>query len=37
MTQEWLALTGDQKKQYEEMQNREKERYAGQMREYKKK
>lgn len=37
MTAEWLALNPDQKKQYVEMQGREKEKYEGLMREYKKK
>ena len=37
MTEEWKVLTAENKGQYEEMQNREKERYAREMREYKKK
>lgn len=37
MTEEWKGLTDPQKKQYEEMSNREKDRYEREMREYRKK
>jgi len=37
MTDEWKVLTPDQKTQFEQMQNREKERYQREMRDYKKK
>jgi len=37
MTEEWKALTDDQKKQYDAMSGREKERYEREMRAYKEK
>jgi hypothetical protein len=37
MTDEWKNLTPEQKIKYEELSNREKERYEREMREYRKK
>ena len=37
MTDEWKAMTADDKIQYDEMSNRGKERYEREMTEYKKK
>lgn len=34
MTEEWKALTNEQKVQYDEMSSREKERYIREMKEY---
>jgi hypothetical protein len=37
MSAEWRGLKNEEKKQYEDMQNREKQRYLTQSAEYKKK
>lgn len=37
MTAEWKELTVDEKKQYDAMSQREKDRYENQMKEYRKK
>lgn len=37
MTEEWKGLTAEQKVQYDEISNREKQRYEREMKEYRKK